>query len=69
MSVSFLFIHEEKRLTDASHADTSVTSLTDGDESVSKLTPPNPPLTKMSLSNLLEVLNCLCWCVFQTCVM
>lgn len=45
-SVSFLFIHEEKRLTDASHADTSVTSLTDGDESVSKLTPPQPTTDK-----------------------
>lgn len=45
-SVSFLFIHEEKRLTDASHADTSVSSLTDGDESVSKLTPPQPTTDK-----------------------
>lgn len=40
-----MFIHEEKRLTDASHADTSVTSLTGGDESVSKLTPPQPETT------------------------
>lgn len=44
-SVSFLFIHEEKRLTDAPHADTSVTSLTGGDESVSQADPPPQPTT------------------------
>lgn len=37
-----MFIHEEKRLTDASHADTSVSSLTGGDESVSQADPPHP---------------------------
>lgn len=45
-SVSFLFIHEQKRLTDASHADTSVTSLTDGDESVSQADTPPPTSDK-----------------------
>lgn len=44
-SVSFLFIHEEKRLTEASRADTSVTSLTGGDESVSQADPPQPETT------------------------
>lgn len=40
-----MFIHEQKRLTDAPHADTSVTSLTDGDESVSQADPPPPKPT------------------------
>lgn len=47
-SVSFLFIHEEKRLTEAPHADTSVSSLTG--ESVSQADP--PPLQPTSDKNV-----------------